>query len=355
MVLSDLELLHWLARWGHTPRLELAAGDGPPQALEFHGEVAELTPHLENGEQELAFTHRLTVPGGKAYPLSEVRFFNRHPPLALVGRTFYLLRNAPPPQVLEHWASAAGGAGAQAEPSPADAPAQDAVEPRRGLGAALRRAPGEAAVHLRAARRDGAPAAAGQEPARPKPLALERPRMAVARGQEAPASREQAGDSGRPAPGAGDAVAAPAGLVHARARAVGRRCQRRLPGHARARLGRAARRRPIIWAIPASHRLFLAPRQLRPRLVVKGSGIDWLAVSAEWEQEGHEAHRRRFAAACRRPPAGSSNCPTPAGWSWTRTRCNRRTKRWPTWASMAWCRWRSASGWSRWRTWMRKA
>ena len=37
---------------------------------------------------------------------------------------------------------------------------------------------------------------------------------------------------------------------------------------------------------PAFHRLFLAPRQLKPRLVVKGSGIDWLAVSAEWEPEG---------------------------------------------------------------------
>ena len=37
---------------------------------------------------------------------------------------------------------------------------------------------------------------------------------------------------------------------------------------------------------PGFSRLFLAPRQLRPRLVVKGSGIDWLAVSAEWEQEG---------------------------------------------------------------------
>jgi SNF2 family DNA or RNA helicase len=37
---------------------------------------------------------------------------------------------------------------------------------------------------------------------------------------------------------------------------------------------------------PAFHRLFLAPRQLRPRLIVKGSGIDWLSVSAEWEQEG---------------------------------------------------------------------
>ena len=77
---------------------------GQAQALEFHGEVAELTPHLENGQKELAFTHQLTVPGGKAYPLSEVRFFNRHPPLVLVGRTFYLLRNPPPPQVLEHWA-----------------------------------------------------------------------------------------------------------------------------------------------------------------------------------------------------------------------------------------------------------
>src|SRR5205807_1059963 len=37
---------------------------------------------------------------------------------------------------------------------------------------------------------------------------------------------------------------------------------------------------------PAFHRLFLTPRQLRARIVVKGSGIDWLAISAEWEQEG---------------------------------------------------------------------
>ena len=51
-------------------------------------------------------------------------------------------------------------------------------------------------------------------------------------------------------------------------------------------LARTGRRRRSIWAIPAFHRLFLAPRQLRPRVVVKGSGIDWLAVSAEWEQEG---------------------------------------------------------------------
>jgi SNF2 family DNA or RNA helicase len=37
---------------------------------------------------------------------------------------------------------------------------------------------------------------------------------------------------------------------------------------------------------PAFHRLFLAPRPLRPRVVINGSGIDWLSVSAEWEAEG---------------------------------------------------------------------
>src|SRR6185503_7627837 len=37
---------------------------------------------------------------------------------------------------------------------------------------------------------------------------------------------------------------------------------------------------------PAFHRLFLTPRQLKPMLVVKGSGIDWFSVSTEWEQEG---------------------------------------------------------------------
>jgi SNF2 family DNA or RNA helicase len=37
---------------------------------------------------------------------------------------------------------------------------------------------------------------------------------------------------------------------------------------------------------PAFHRLFLQPRILKPKIIVKGSGIDWLSVSAEWEQEG---------------------------------------------------------------------
>ena len=103
LVLSDLELLHWLARWGHTARLQLADAERPGQAVGFRGEVAELTPHLQEQAGELTFTHQLSVPGGKVHLLNEVRFFNRHPPLALAGGTFYLLRNAPPPAVLEHW------------------------------------------------------------------------------------------------------------------------------------------------------------------------------------------------------------------------------------------------------------
>ena len=54
---------------------------------------------------------------------------------------------------------------------------------------------------------------------------------------------------------------------------------------------------------PAFHRLFLQPRQLKPRLIVKGSGIDWLAVSAEWEAEGlklSKADLERLAAATSR-------------------------------------------------------
>ncbi|HAL03661.1 MAG TPA: hypothetical protein DCP58_00970, partial [Verrucomicrobiales bacterium] len=33
-------------------------------------------------------------------------------------------------------------------------------------------------------------------------------------------------------------------------------------------------------------RLFLQPKRLKPKLIVRGSGIDWLSVSAEWEEEG---------------------------------------------------------------------
>jgi len=285
LVLSDLDLLHWLARWGHTQRLELDLDQGASQPLEFQGEVAELTPHLENGDKELAFTHRLTVPGGKAYPLAEVRFFNRHPALALVGRTFYLLRNPPPPQVLELWT-------------------EQPTVPMRKLSHRLlmhlRKTQSsrgvnwdqlcvahaarpqfifellDETVRLRLKARSEHDQSTwlwnGQEwvlhearkprPAGNKPEILDDPRL------EPATQWLRRLDWFTPEPGlwVGDANEEFLGV-----------------------LARAWADRPKeadYLGNPGFSRLFLSPRQLRPRLVVKGSGIDWLAVSAEWEQEG---------------------------------------------------------------------
>lgn len=59
------------------------------------------------------------------------------------------------------------------------------------------------------------------------------------------------------------------------------------------------------------HRLFLKPQKLKPKIVVKGSGIDWLSVSTEWEIEGMKLSRadlERLASATHRyiklPDAG---------------------------------------------------
>ena len=67
--------------------------------------------------------------------------------------------------------------------------------------------------------------------------------------------------------------------------------------------GQTARLRPNTWATRRFIVLFLQPRRLKPKLVVKGSGIDWLSVSAQWEQEGMKltaADLQRLAAATSR-------------------------------------------------------
>ncbi|WP_150107669.1 DEAD/DEAH box helicase [Pedosphaera parvula] len=280
LILTDQELLHWLARWGHGMRLESAEGDGP---LKFHGQVAELTPHLENEETELSFTHRLTLPGGEVHPLAEVKFFSGRPPLAFLANTFYLLRNAPPPLLLEHWAK---------KPS----------LPVRKLSHRLlkqlrktRSVPGvdweqlcvahpampqfvfellDDTVRLRllacSDRDHSVWIWNGHEwqPNEPRKSANDKPEILDDPRLEPVTQWLRQLDWFTPEPGlwVGDAnenflntlaVAWPDRPVNAEY------------------LGN-----------PSFHRLFLQPRQLRPRVVVKGSGIDWLAVSAEWEQEG---------------------------------------------------------------------
>lgn len=281
LVLSDLELLHWLARWGDSGRLELAE---PVGALKFCGQVAALSPHLENGaDEDLAFTHRLILPGGEIHPLGDARFFSARPALALIGDTFYLLRNAPPPDLLEYWA-------------------EKPAVPVRKLSHRL-------LLHLR--NHEGCGHVEWDQlcvthEAKPQfifELADETVRLRL----ESRSQRDQSlwlwnGHDWQVREPVQRPTDKPEILDDARLEPA-IQWLRRLDwftpepglwvGDANefflTQLAAAWPERPQeaeYLGDPAFHRLFLQPRQLRPKVIVKGSGIDWLAVSAEWEQEG---------------------------------------------------------------------
>jgi SNF2 family DNA or RNA helicase len=292
LILSDAELLQWLARWGHTSRLEC---DGRP--LQFHGQVVVFTPHLENGGQELSFTHRVGLPNGENHSLAGAKFFNQQPPLVLVGHTFYLLRNAPPSRVLKYLAN---------KPSVpirklshrlllhlCRTQSNNGVDWER-LCVTHPASPQfvfellDDTVRLRLlakSRRDqsvwfwnGNEWVANDSKKRPedKPEILDDPRL------EPATQWLRRLDWFTPEPGlwTGDANE---NFLGSLATAWAER-----PDEVEY-LGNAA-----------FHRLFLQPRQLKPKLIVKGSGIDWLSVSAEWEAEGlklSKADLERLAAA----------------------------------------------------------
>ncbi len=280
LLLSDAELLHWLTRWGHTSRLVMASGSG---ALRFEGEIAELIPHIANGDKELSLTHELSLPGGEQAGLDQARFFTERPPLVLVRNTFYLLRNAPPSPVVERLA-------------------EQAAIPVRRLSHRL-------LMHLRRARTTGGTdweqlcVAHAAKPQFTFELREETVRLRLTalsgrdqslwfwNGHEWRRQTERLNaDDGRPE------ILDDPRLEPATA------WLRRLdwftpePGLWVAEATEAFLDALAgVWAArpesaeylgnAAFHRLFLAPRQIKPRLMVKGSGIDWLTVSTEWEQE----------------------------------------------------------------------
>ncbi len=280
LLLGGGELLQWLARWGDGPRLELAGDSG---ALRFHGEVAELTPHLEPVESGFCFTHRLQLPNGRECSLDQARFLAGPPALVLVDRHFYLLRNAPPAGILSHWSRKAGlpvqklshrllthlrkngsGHGANWEQL---CVAHSAV-PQFIFELS------DDTVRLRLLAKSERDQTVWQwnghewqitGPAkRPsdKPEILDDPRL------EPAAQWLRRLDWFTPEPGLW----------------VGDANENFLNTLAYAWPDRPATADYL--GNPAFQRLFLSPRQLRPRLIVHGSGIDWLSVSAEWEQEG---------------------------------------------------------------------
>lgn len=299
LVLSNEELLQWLSRWGHTSRLESVL-DGRATPLQFHGQLATLEPLLENGDQELAFTHRLTLPDGQRIPVDQVKFFNQQPPLVLAGHTFYLLRNCPPPAVIERWAH---------KPS----------VPVRKLSHRL-------LMHLRKSQSSHGvdwTQLCVAHPAIPQfvfELLEDTVRLRLlARSQLDHSVWFWTGQDWQP---------------HERKRRAGDKPEilddvRLEPATQWLRQLDWFTPEPGLWVgdandnflgslaqtwadrpkqaeflgNPAFHRLFLSPRRLKPKLIVKGSGIDWLAVSAEWEAEGlklSKADLERLAAATSR-------------------------------------------------------
>ena len=296
LLLADDELLQWLARWGHTNRLESAINHQP---LHFHGHVVALNPHLENHDKELSFTHRVTLPDGRGYSVADVQFFNRQSPLALVGNEFFLLRNAPPNGVLKHLAQKPSvpvrklshrlllhlrktqtNHGVDWEQLCIAHPATpqfvfellDDTVRLRLLAKSLRdKSTWFWNGHEWARDLAGLPRQNGE-----KPEILDDPRL----DPTIQWLRKLDWFMQEPGLWMGDANE---NFLGALAEAWGSR-----PAEAEF-LGNAA-----------FHRLFLTPRQLKPRLVVKGSGIDWLSVSAEWEAEGlklSKADLERLAAA----------------------------------------------------------
>jgi hypothetical protein len=286
LTLSGLDLLQWLARWGLSRRLEFKNGH-----LQFHGQIVSLTPHLENGTrelsrelpQDLSFAHRVTLPDGSTRALREVSFFAGRPALLLVDDTFYLLRNVPPASLLEYWT---------------EAPSIPVRKLSHRLRTHLRRTHSgngvdweilcvthravpqfvfelnEDTVRLRllaCSERDKSvwhwtgqewTADSPGECKSDKPEVLEDPRL------DAAVAWLRRLDWFTPEPGVWIGDANENFLIT---------------------LGRAWPDKPDdaeYLGNPAFHRLFLTPRQLKPMLVVKGSGIDWFSVSADWEQEG---------------------------------------------------------------------
>ncbi len=279
LLVEGVELLRWLVRWGRVGRL-LAASDQSP--LRFRGQLARFSYRLDNGDHELSLAHALETPAGP-FPLADAHYFTGELPLVLAGGEFFLIENPPAPKLL-------GGL------------LEKPVLPIRKLShrllTQLRRAHAQEdkrwdslcvnhkarpqfifelsdeVVRLRllaVSERDNSVwqwnghewVYAGNEPRRSdKPDLLDDQRLDDA------ISWLRRLDWFTPEPGlwVGDAnenFLATLSLVWGSK-----------PNGAE------------FLGNPAFQRLFLQPRKLKPKLLVKGSGIDWLSVSAEWEQEG---------------------------------------------------------------------
>jgi hypothetical protein len=280
LFLSGSELLQWLVRWGDKGRLRRATSDQP---IVFDGQLARLEPHLESVRNELSFTHQLILQGGQRHSLKDVRFFAGRPAIALVGNDFYMLRSAPPDELLNSWA--------EQKSLPVSKLSHRLLTKLRKTQSAsdvnweqlcvVHRAQPrfkfelvDEAVRLQLAARSDDEGRAwhwtGQEwesdeprvDVTGKPRILDDPRL------EKAIQWLCRLDWFTPEPGLWVGDTSDDFLAQLAAAWPDRPDEAEYLGN------------------PAFHRLFLSPHPLRPRLMVQGSGIDWFSVSAAWEAEG---------------------------------------------------------------------
>ena len=278
--ISGLELIQWLARWGHTARIEF---EHSPTSFAFEGRIASFGPSLESGDKDLQFTHRLHLTDGVQKAIKEAKFFAGQPPLALVDNQFYLLRNAPSTRLLEFWSESPGipvrKLSTRMRTQLRRTQAADEIDWEQ-LCTAHRAKPqfvfelSDETVRLRlraTSEQDGSEWHwTGQEWQMDSPKAnnVDKPHILDDPRLEPATHWLRRLDWFTPEPGMW----------------VGDANENFLGGLAHAWPERP--QKAEFLGNQAFHRLFMAPRQLKPKLIVKGSGIDWFTVSTEWEQEG---------------------------------------------------------------------
>ncbi len=98
--LKGAELLRWLAKWGKEERLEL---DGRGRSLVFSGGVAELRPALQKDGKILGLLPELHMADGRQMAFHEGCYVVGEPSMAVIDHEFYLLRHAPHEMLLKRW------------------------------------------------------------------------------------------------------------------------------------------------------------------------------------------------------------------------------------------------------------
>ena len=277
--LEGADLLKWLVQWGKTDRIELES-EGKP--IEFMGRIIEMEPDLEKDKSNLYFTHTIKLPGKKSCPMSNVIFFAGEPTLALIGTEVFLLRNAPSAEVLGNWASK--------QKAPVSKLTHRLLTNLRKIKTTNgvnweqlcethKATPrfifemAEETVRLKLLAKSESDKSMwqwnghewirekSQKRKSKKPEVLDDDRL------EAAVEWLRRLDWFTPEPGlwVGDANPLFLESLHA-----------------------AWPDRPEADYVGDQEfkRLFLQPKRLKPKLIVRGSGIDWLSVSAEWEEEG---------------------------------------------------------------------